>query len=430
MKRFISRAARRVWSPIASKTKWITPVTVLHTAAALGFISVLWLLIVFLPSNTPVTELVDAIQLLAQVLAIIVGILIIGTSVYAGSYDVHGSLHDIHAEIESISEPVREAYSKEGRRRFSIKKESFRGTLLRNLQITDLIFRSRIQHESMPHYITRRFWDGVWYWVFESPFRTAERSNKNMLRIQAAHEAVICSYRVLKIISHMRDSNAALLTQENGTRGSIAFIKALEQQPLESYKWLPDKMTVAQADRVLGLAVESDHYMWEELLEHSEELNWDPYQLSQFYLEFVDYIIWMTHLFTKIQNWRTVNIESGFPMLSRRGSWQTPKNRTLMALADARRKASDVRRKSVMVYGVARYFMDLRRASVPGASLAVTSLFFALIGWPLIVSSPAGVRLIEFAFLYSAGIAALIESAGFLGRMLWGKSFRRRYDFK
>ncbi len=375
-----------------------------------------------LPAATSAGELDSAIQLLTQVLAVIVGVLLIGTTVYLSSYDLSDSLNQIHADLERVFDPVSEKYFRGGRKRHKINRKEFRKLLFSKLKIKDYLFYQIEGDNSQGYFIYRPYWDGVWYQVFDSPFKTEGHGDPEMFRIQAAHEVVICAYRVLAAVTSMRASNAALLSTKSGTQGSTSFLKALEKKPQQDFDNLPNTLPPGRAEAIVSLALYSSHYMWEELREHSEELNWEPFRLSQFQLAFVDYFIWLTSLIAKLQLMRMSNADARFHGISNRFSDKTKDNWSLDTLINSRQKAFDIRKKIFTAHGAARYFRKLKLLSIPGVGLAISALFLILIGWPFIKTANDSARLIGFAVLYSTGIAALVESSIFLSRMLWNKS--------
>jgi hypothetical protein len=399
---------------------------ILHVLTAAFFVGVFLSLTSFLPNTTSAGELDSAIQLLTQVLAVIVGVLLIGTTVYLTSYDISDALNSIHGDLEQAFDPVSEKYFSGGRKCHKIDRQQFRMFLFGKLRNSDYLFYQTENKQSQGYFIYRPYWDGAWYQVFDSPFKSDDKSDEELFRIQAAHEAVICAYRVLAAVRHMRSSNAALLSTKSGTQGSISFLKDLEKQSPNNYEKLPDSLPPSKAEKIVGLALYSSHYMWEELREHSEELNWEPYRLSQFQLAFVDYSIWLANLIAKLQIMRMANANARFPGISARFSEKTNNNWSLETLIKSKQKAFEIRKRIVTVHGVARYFKELKGISIPGIGLAITALFLVLIGWPFIKLASTDTRLIGFAVMYSTGIAALVESSIFLSRMLWNKAPGKR----
>lgn len=373
-----------------------------------------------LPINTPLSDLESSIQLLSQILAMVVGVLLIGTTVSLNSYEGSDTINSIQIEIDKAVTPLFDRIFSGGRQAHKISRRWFLNFALNRPAIEGLQFFNPDAQSDGQWFIYRPNWDGVWYQVFNSPFVDSSMTDERSHQVQSIHEAAICAYTVLESISDFRQSNCALLTKSHGTNGSRGFLERFEKHVNSNGASLPPKATLAQVKSVIALAIESQHYMREELAEHSENVAWEPHVLTKFQNGFTEYVVSMIHLVSKLQMLRLANAGQRCPGITERFDSTTKKKLFLKELNKLLEELTPIKKKIVSAHGAASYFHSIKKMSALGIGIALVVLIALLAGWPFLkYTSDASIRILGFATLYAAGIAALVESSWFLGRLLW-----------
>jgi len=377
----------------------------------------------WLPPNAAAADLENSIQLLGQVLALVVGVLLIGTTVSLSSYDGADTLSSLHAELTTSTDPFFTKFFAGGRARHKLYNREFRRRVLLRAGVDKLLFQQYGSNETDGGwYVYRPNWDGVWYQVANSPFHRSNRTSIQLAQVQFLHEAVICANTVLGAIDQLRSSGGTLVECGRGSNGSNWFLESFEKYKSNGHLELTSELSMHQAVSAISLALASEHYMQEELREHASNVHWAPFVLTTFQLEFVDYAKTLTQLIEKLQLLRWANLVARCPAVA-----TTQKKRAfdllwLEKLVEVRRALASLRAKVVSAHGAARYFHQIKIWSVPGIGLSLTILLGVLCGWPYLkwAADPA-IRTEGFVVLYAAAIAAMTESSIFLVRLLWGR---------
>lgn len=388
------------------------------TAAAFGLVYLGMLH--WLPGNLGVPELENSVQLLGQVLAIVVGVLLLGATISLSSYSGAASIVETQSEIDSSCDAFFEKFfASSNKDRHKLESLDFLRYLLSKPQVNTLLFKSLSEDQSEGGwFIYRPNWDGVWYQIKNSPF--ADRDDKSLSRIQVLHEVVITAHLVLKAVVTLRESGSSLVGRNEGTNGARSFIEHLDDLSRQGKLELPSEMPIKTAMELVCLAMLSEHYMREEFRDHTDNVNWDPFILTTFQLHFLDYAKSLMQFVAKLQYLRWQFVLQRYPL------WASKVNEkdllSIETISRARELIWVVRRKVVSAHGASAYFNSIRRWSILGIGLSLLVLLSLLCGWPYLrwVADPA-TRLHGFILLYSAGIASLVESTVFILRLLWGR---------
>jgi hypothetical protein len=399
----------------------------LHIISIIAFAAMYVALKHWLPQQVAVSDLESSIQLLGQVLALVVGVLLLGTTVSLSSYDGSDVLSSIHAEVATATNPFFTKFFASGPMRHKLDTAEFRRSLLLKARVDRLLFQKYSADESNPGwFILRPHWDCVWYQVASSPFSTSNRIASEFRQIQYLHEAVICANTVLKAIRSFRSSGGELVNQDSGTNGSKWFLEAFQAYPSELLLELPAEFAIDRAIATISLALNSEHYMQEEFRDHADNVDWAPFVLTTFQLEFVDYVKSMSQLVEKLQLLRWANVYRRIGNLSPEQGKRVANLLWLSELGELRAALGSIRAKIVTAHGAARYFHQIKNWSVPGVGVAFLVLVAMLCGWPYLKwAATPSLRLEGFILLYSAAIASLVESSGFLTRLLWNRRAAR-----
>jgi len=390
---------------------------VFHTLTGIVFVTVFISFWRMLPSSTPVADLESSIQLLAQVLALVVGVLLLGTTISLSSYDDAASLNTIQTELGTSMEPI---FSKFFDSEHKIDRRSFRSWMLRKPGIQTLRFLDPAGKEDDRWIISRPRWDGFWFNIFESPFASTVKSTEQSLQIQRIHEAALCAFNVLLIVSQFRESGSALIKPNSGTNGSRWFIEDFNKYVAAHGMKLPSEANLSHTEKIISLAMNSAHYMREELQNHSENLEWEPFVLTMFQMKFNEYLTSMLFLIEKLQLLRLANLIARYPTKYRDKAKIITEALFLNLINSTKDAVAAIHSKIVTVHGSAKYFHSIKRMSIFGVGISLLVLIGLLVGWPFLkLAANVQTRNLGFIVLYSAGIAALMESSWFLIRLLW-----------
>lgn len=393
---------------------------VLHTVTGIAFIAMFVALRQLLPPTIAIADLESSIQLLAQVLALVVGVLLLGTTVSLSSYDDAASLNTIQTDLSKAAEPFFNKFFAGGRRAHKIDRSAFRRWMIRKPQIQTLRFFDPTAKEADGWYIYRPHWDGVWYQVARSPFANSSKPDEQLYQVQALHEAAISAFTVLRVVSEFCNSESALVTPNSGTNGSRWFIESFEKHADAHGVTLPSEADLSLTAGAISLAMASEHYMREEFRKHSDNLEWSPYVLTSFQLKFNEYSMALIRLVDKLQLLRLANVKARYSTSLRFNARKIEKALSFRLVDDAKCNVAAIRSRIVTAHGAAKYFYSIKRMSILGVGISLLVLLGLLCGWPLLkFASNSQTRNLGFIVLYSAGIAALIESSWFLGRLLW-----------
>lgn len=393
----------------------------LHALTVVVFVAMYAALDHWLPPNLPTADLENSIQLLGQVLALVVGVLLLGTTVSLSSYDGADTLSTIHSEISASTERFFAKFFSGGRHRHKLDTSEFRRRLLLRAGVKTLLFKQYSMDDTNDGwFVYRPHWDGVWYQAANSPFNNSSRTNYQLAQVQYLHEAVICANMVLNSIDSFLSSGSTLIKPQRGSNGSNWFLESFEEYKSEGKLDLPSELTLDEAIALISLALSSEHYMQEEFCDHASNVNWAPFVLTTFQLKYVDYVKLMSHLVEKLQILRLVNMAQRFPSQLSGQSAHMTEQLWIKKLTEIRRDLASLRAKIVTAHGAARYFHQIKNWSIPGIGVALVVLAGALCGWPYLKwAAEPEIRLQGFVVLYSAAIASLVESSLFIARLLW-----------
>jgi hypothetical protein len=375
----------------------------------------------WLPANLPASDLENSVQLLGQVLALVVGVLLLGTTVSLSSYDGANTLSAIHSELGASTDPFFVAFFAGGRARHKLDTREFRRSLLLRPRVEKLLFSQYKGDETNEGwFVYRPHWDGVWYQVADSPFYHSNRTSHQLAQVQFLHEAVICANTVLKSVADFRASGSALLGRNEGSNGTRWFLESFEDYKAQGKLELAAELSMHDAVAAVSLALASEHHMQEEFRDHASNVDWGPFVLTTFQLKYTDYVKALIHLVEKLQLLRWANLAQRHPARTTQYAEQIGELLSLKKLGEVRGALAGLRGKIVSAHGAARYFYNIKVWSVPGIGVSLLVLLGMLCGWPYLkwAAEPA-MRLQWFTVLYAAAIASLVESSTFLARLLW-----------
>lgn len=122
------------------KRDWI-----LHLIIGLVFIITFISLVFFLRKAQKLDFLDNSIQLLSQIIAVIVGFLSIGSSIYLTSYDASETLNTLQQRLEKIMSTIRKTWYGNRNKRHKVTKGPFRNYLINSIKISflDLFFNKQ-----------------------------------------------------------------------------------------------------------------------------------------------------------------------------------------------------------------------------------------------------------------------------------------------
>jgi hypothetical protein len=382
------------------------------------------------PRPIRLEDMKSDIQFITQVLSIIIGISIIGASVHLSSYASTDRLRILTEEIASISEPLIEHFVSNDSPGKKISNSKFGKYLFNFAKIDKLIFIKKNKCEVEYYWILRPYWDGVWYQIHNSPFAKKTHSQDKIICMQYMHESFICAVQSLSLVYQLRRSGSSLLSENSSSGGSKWFIEALEEAA-SKYKWLkqdriPNEVSIEEGLQIIKLAFQSQYYMWEELREYAEELNWKPYELGKFQVIFIDYLIWTVYFTIKFQFMRLSIVETRWPSASKKLSDKVKGKMYLDELIEIRKKLHDARKRVIAEFGVSKHYYELKKASIPGFGISAIVLLAIVIIWPIkeMMGSLDNILLL-FSIFYAAGAVSICHGIYFMYQLLWKK--RRSY---
>lgn len=293
----MSRRSVRAW---LYKHRTVLGRVLLHTLTLVVFAAMYAGLNRWLPPNVAAADLENSIQLLGQVLALVVGVLLIGTTVSLSSYDGADTLSSLQAELTTSADPFFAKFFAGGRARHKLENREFRRRVLLRPRVDRLLFKQHGSNEADDGwFIYRPNWDGVWYQVANSPFYQSNRTSNQLAQVQFLHEAVICANIVLNAVDQLRSSGGALIQRGHGSNGSNWFLESFDKHESTGHLELPPELSLHEAVSSISLALASEHYMQEELRGHASNVHWAPFVLTTFQLEYVDYARSLTQLIEK-----------------------------------------------------------------------------------------------------------------------------------
>ncbi len=377
------------------------------------------------PTSIKLADLSSYISLVTQVLSILVGFSFVGTTLYLSGYSVSDKVSSLLNDIEKISNEIKKSYLDGPPRKSKITSHKFISSLMLRTGINQLKFyeSGTSNEKNSMFYIFRPYWDGVWYQIKDSPLFDKNKSKEELFCIGRLHEVVVCSAKVVGIIHELRENNINLIKDENGSNGSIWFIEAYEKliKKFPSLKdgETPDKMELADAITLTNVAIDSEHYMFEELAKYSEEINWDPYELTYFEVLINEYMLWLNYLIMHVQLFRIISVEKKYQGISSRFTDTTKENIGLKNLSSLKQKIFLHRKQAINAFGINNRYKEIKKASIPGIGVGIFSLLLMVLLWP-VSSALSDINFIKylFAMLYTIGLVGVIFSSLFVIKML------------
>ncbi|MFM0473778.1 hypothetical protein PQR29_22355 [Paraburkholderia strydomiana] len=390
-------------------------------AIAIGFyLACSW----WLDTSVSASDLDSSIQLLTQVLAVSVTIMLVGVTVYSSSYDISDSVDGFSKTLKTAMRPFLDLFFEKTKTGMKYRTKSFRRSLEVFPPMRNLEFYAQDGEERETYFIYR--WDGVWYWTHECPF-SDEEDRLFLGLVGAYHELAIMAYENLAQVRHLRDARLDLVSEKRGTNGSRWFLERLKESSIASAKNLPPSISPDEARELIFHAFAAQHYMGEEFSRRQEEVDWSPDEVTRFYAIYIEYLITLTQFVEKVQKVRMFNVLTRFPETENAINQRANKVFHFELIYKCRSELFELKKKIISVRGVAKYFSGIRRASIPGIGFALLILFMILLCWPFVkFSMTISVRLKFFSALYGLGISALFESAIFLVGILWDRRSSKR----
>ena len=163
--------------------------------------------------------------------------------------------------------------------------------------------------------------------------------------------------------------------------------------------------------------------MFEELNDYTEEVSWDPYELTYFEVIINEYFIWYTFLLVRVQTLRFALAEARSPGLVSRLSEKTKEKYSYAELAKVKEAAFKLRTEAISAFGSNKRYRDVRRAAVLAVGAGVFALLGIVLFWPinLAISDQQTIRLL-YGTLLGLGIVGIIKSGEFVVLMLMSRT--------
>ncbi len=388
------------------------------------FVLILFSVIYYLPDTVSAQEYTSNIALLTQVLSVLIGFSFVGTTLHLSGYSVSEHVSSLLDELSEIARKLQDGFLDGPPTRCKATNASYIKWLFSSFKIERLRFSDK-NNKDKNFYIFRPYWDGVWYQVYSSPFEENEKNEKQLTIIARLHEVAICSAKIMGIISELRKNEINLLSHNKGTQGTRWFIKSFEaitkDFPTLKEGIAPDQMRTTDAIKLTNLAFHSEHYIFEEMSKYSEEVNWDPYNLTYFEVILSEYILWMGYLIQHLQHLRLTKAEFSSEGLIEKFSKKTNKSIGLKKLHKIKLQTLDARKKAISAFGVNKRYKDMRNASIPGIGVGILALLLIVLIWPaqLGLSNSTDIKYL-FAILFGIGIVGIIHCGFFIVQLLLG----------
>jgi hypothetical protein len=375
----------------------------------------------WLPPILPTSEIDKAMELLAQVLAVVIGVLLIGMSVSISSYSGADMLSSLHSSLNENSRELYAHFFPSGQKRGQLQTKRIRNKFIQRPGINTLLFRQYTSRGEEGWFVFRPYWDGVWYQVYRSPFADYDLTDARMAQVQLLHEAVLNANIVLQVIRRLRANRGLTIRHGSGTNGTNWFLERLRYCKT-ARSGLPKELILTAGADLIGLALESKHYMNEEFTKYGRSGGWSPFHFTTFLLAYLEYMHSLCYLIRKLQMLRWALLWERFPSgCSFESAW--PRKALFIHVIDeAQNGLAELRNRIVSAHSSAKYFHEVKIWSVPGIGLSFLALVGVLCIWPYLkwVESPHA-QSQGFMILYSIGIASLAESAVFLVHLISGR---------
>lgn len=391
---------------------------------ALFFVSV-YAAVAHMPDTVDRSDFSNNIALVTQVLSVLVGFAFVGATLYLSSYGVSDKVSGLLKDITEYSNKLKGGYLDRNSEHRKLSNSEFIEASFSRSGISRLRFNDQTVEGYSNFYVYRPYWDGVWYQVYNSPFSQEKKTSEQMETIGELHETVVCAAKILGIIHDLRKHKLNLISHRVGSQGSKAFIKRFEAiiSDFQSLKKgiTPDQMRLSDASNLVKMALNSKHYMYEELNEYAEEVSWDPYDVTYFEVIINEYFIWLIYLLLHIKRLRFAIVESRAPGILERLSEATKEKHNDNSLVEAKETAFELRKEAISAFGVNKRYKDIRVGAIPGVGSGVLALLVIVLFWPLssATTDPQSIKLL-FGSLFGLGIFGIIKSGEFVVMMLIG----------
>lgn len=379
----------------------------------------------YFPDTVKQADLSSNIALVTQVLSVLVGFAFVGATLYLSSYGISDKVSGLLKGISEYANKLKVDYLDKDSEHRKLSSSGFIEASFSRTGISRLKFNDPSVEGYSKYYIYRPYWDGVWYQVYDSPYFNEQKSREQLAAIQALHETAVCAAKILGIIFELRKHKLNLISHKAGSRGSKGFIKRFEAfiNDFQSLKkgGTPDQMRSSDASILVKMALNSEHYMYEELNEYAEEVSWDPYEVTYFEVIVNEYFIWLSYLLFHIGRLRFAILESRVPGLLARISDATKEKHSAKSLIETKEIAFELRKEAISAFGVNKRYKDIRAGAIPGVGSGVLALLVIVLFWPLssTLTEPLHIKLL-FGVLFGLGVLGIIKSGEFVVLMLIG----------
>ncbi|SBT19352.1 hypothetical protein MGA5115_03514 [Marinomonas gallaica] len=381
--------------------------------------------VAYLPDTIKQADLSSHIALVTQVLSVLVGFAFVGATLYLSSYGISDKVSGLLKGITEYANKLKSDYLDRDSEHRKLSNTGFIETSFSRTGISRLKFNDPNVEGYSNFYVYRPYWDGVWYQVYDSPFSKEQKSDEQLAAIQALHETVVCAAKIFGIIFELRTHKLNLISLKSGSQGSKVFIKRFEAfvSDFQSLKKgiTPDQMKSSDASMLVRMALNSEHYMYEELNEYAEEVSWDPYEVTYFEVIVNEYFIWLTYLLLHVGHLRFAILESRAPGLLTRISDATKEKYNVSSLMETKKTAFELRKEAISAFGVNKRYKEIRVGAIPGVGSGVITLLVIVLFWPLssALTEPLHIKFL-FGLLFGLGILGIIKSGEFVVLMLIG----------
>jgi hypothetical protein len=361
-------------------------------------------------------ELSRLIASLTQVIAPLLALNLIGMTLTVNQFNQSVVIRKVLGDAGQCSRVIVERFRTA--RSDKMLRRPFILHLVSATKLEKLVFQTEKSHL----YTIRPSWDGAFYWVRFSPF--SHRSRDEIGAIATLHEATICAIRALGLILEMRRSKCSLVSERQGTNGSIWFLETLNKArlryPVIENSHALNELSNSGAAYIISLAMESIFYMGEELRSHEEDVDWTPKEITGFLCFYLEWFIWICFLLQKLFLLRLDVVHR------RTGLAKDVANAILHRLnfgsfPESVRTASQLKTAAVSEFSVASRLFWLRSAAKAGTLWAVSFIALEAVVWPAALIKGTALSGAIFFLTYGCGLVAFLESLGFGVSLAFGR---------
>ncbi len=274
---------------------WLLEIAFLLCAAS--FFALLWWTSRI--ADTPVSQYIQTTWAILPVLAVTNALPMLGVSVFLGRYTISDKPSEALAGLSAL---VRGDFNRiygHPRANPFRRRAVYRATL-RRAKTGAFLF----EENGEPLYTIRPYWDGIWFFG-SSAYVKNQRAERSIL--YPTHELLFCAIVMLRIVAVLRASGSYSLgrrgRREQGSQGSYWFLEDF----VKTQKLLTPpirRINIHDAQRIIYHAIDSTHYMTEELQAHEGAMVRDERRDTMFIHYMCDYIIWMDFFHNKLMECR------------------------------------------------------------------------------------------------------------------------------